>query len=92
MSSVESSEPTNGSINLLNKNEDDGELDERHNDDDDVITDDDEDNLICEINTHADQYRLCKAEAAHDAVLGKIDVSLAEKLLTAAEAPRLPNP
>ena len=36
----------------MNTNEDDNALDELH-DDDDAITDDDEDNLICEINTHA---------------------------------------
>ena len=55
----------------------------------DAVTDDDEDNLICEINTHADHYRLCKAKAAHDAVLGKIDASLAKKPLTINEAPHL---
>ena len=40
-------------------------------------------------NTHADHYRLFKAKAAHDAVLGKIDASLAKKPLTANEAPHL---
>ena len=64
LSSVDSSEPTYSSIKLLNTNV----LDELP-DDVDAIAADDEDNLICEINTHADHYRLCKAEAAHDAVL-----------------------
>ena len=55
----------------------------------DEKTDDNEDDLICEINTHADHYRLCKAKAAHDAVWGKIDASLAKKPLTATEAPHM---
>ena len=42
-----------------------------------------------EINVHAGHYRLCKAKAAHDAVFGKIDASLAKKPLTATEAPHL---
>ena len=88
LSSVEGSEPTYGSINSLNIIEDDDALNELH-DDDDAITDDDKDNLICEINTHADHYGLCKAKAAHDAVLGKIDASLAKKSLTATEAPHM---
>ena len=53
LSSVEESEPTCSSINSLNTNEDDDVLDDLHNDVD-TITADDEDNLICEINTHAD--------------------------------------
>ena len=89
MSSVEESEPTYSSINSLKTNEDDNAFDEPHDDEDDATTDDDEDNLICEINTNADHYRLCKAKAAHDAVLGKIDVSLAKKPVTATEAPHL---
>ena len=84
LSSVDSSEPTYKSIKLLNTNL----LDELP-DDVDAIAADDEDNLICEINTHADHYRLCKAEAAHDAVLWKVDASLAEKPLTAIEATHL---
>ena len=55
----------------------------------DATADNDEDNLVCEVNTHADHYRLCKAKAAHDAVLGKIDASLAKKTLTVNEAPHL---
>ena len=70
-SSVEGSEPTYSSINSLDSNEDDDALEEPHDDVDDAIIDDDEDNLICEINTHAYHYRLCKTKAAHDAVLGK---------------------
>ena len=85
LSSVKDSEPTYSSINSLNTDEDDDALDEL-TDDVDAITDDDEDDLICEINTHADNYRLCKAKAAQDAVLGKIDASLAKKPLTTIEA------
>ena len=56
---------------------------------DDAIANDDEDNIICEINTHADHSRLSKAKAAHDAVLGKTDAFLAKKSLTATEAPHM---
>ena len=48
LSSVEDSEPTYSSINLLHTKEADDVLDE-HPDDADAITDDDEGNLICEI-------------------------------------------
>ena len=89
MSSVEDSEPTYSSINSLNTNEDDFAFDEAYDNEDDAATNDDEDDLISEINTHTDHYRLCKAKAAHDAVLGKIDDSLAKKPLTAKEAPHL---
>ena len=88
MSWVEDSERTYNSIKSLNTNEDDDVLDEPP-DDVDAIAVDDEDNLNCEINTHADHYRLCKAKAAHDAVLGKTDVSLAKKPLTVNEAPHV---
>ena len=88
-SSVEESEPTYSSNNSLNTNEDDNAFDETQEGEDDATTDDDEDNLICGINANADHYRLCKAKAAHDAVLGKIDASLAKKPLTATEAPHL---
>ena len=81
-------EPTYSSINSLDTTEDDDVLNEL-SDDVDAITTDDEDNLICEINTYANHYRLCKAKAAHDAVLGKIDASLTKKPLTANEAPHL---
>ena len=57
-------------------------------DDADAITNDDED-VICGINLNAHNYRLCKTEAAHDAVFGRIDSSLAKKTLTATEAPHL---
>ena len=73
----------------MNTNEEDNAFDKTHDDKDDATTDDDEDNLTCEINTHADHYRFRKAKAAHDAVLGKIDASFAEKPLTANEAPHL---
>ena len=89
LSSVEDSEPTYSSINSLNTNKDDNAFDETHDNEDDASTDDDEDNLICEINTHAEHYRLCKAKAAHDAVLGEFDTCLAKKPLTAEEAPHL---
>ena len=90
MSSVECSEHTSSSVNSLNPHKDDDTLEKLHaNDDDDAINDDDEDNLICEINTNADHYGLCEATAARDAVLGKIDASLAKKPLTATEAPHL---
>ena len=79
LSSVEDSEPTN---------DDDDALDELP-DDADAITDDNEDNVICEIILNADNYRLCKANAAHGAVLGNIDASLFEKTLTAVEVPHL---
>ena len=55
----------------MNTDEDDNAFDEIQDDeDDDATTDDDEDNLIFEINTHADHYRLCKAKAGQGAVLG----------------------
>ena len=50
----EGSEPTYSSINSLSTNEDDDALVELHDDGVDSITDDDKDNLICEINKHAD--------------------------------------
>ena len=89
LSSVEETEPTYSSINSLTTNEDDNAFEETYGNEGDAAADDDEDNLICEMNTHADHYRLCKARAAHDAVLGKIDASLAKKPLTANEAPHL---
>ena len=89
MSSVEESEPSYSSINSLSTNEDDNAFDETFDNENDATTDDDEDNLICETNTHVDHHRLCKAKAAHDAVLGKVDTSLAKKPLTANEAPHL---
>ena len=88
LSSVGDSEPTFSLINSLNTDEDDDALNEVP-DDVDANTDDDEDDLICEINTHAGHYTLCKAKAAHDAVLGQIDASLTNKPLTATEAPHL---
>ena len=86
--SAEDFEPTYSSINSLKTDEDGDTLDELP-DDVDAITGDDEDDLICEVNTHADHYKLCKAKAAQDAVLGKIDASLAKNPLTATEAPHL---
>ena len=54
LSSVEDSEPTYRSINSLNTDEEDDAPDELPGDVD-AISDDDEDDLICEINTHADK-------------------------------------
>ena len=88
-SSGKGSDSTYSSIDSLNNNENDDALAEPHDDDDNPIIFDDEDSFICEINTHADRYRLCKSKAAHDAVLGKIDASLAKKPLTATDAPHL---
>ena len=88
LSSVEDSELTCSSINSLNTDKDDDALDELP-DDVDAMTNDDEDDLISEIITLTDNYRLCKAKAADDAVLGKIDASLAKKPLTASEASHL---
>ena len=85
---VEDFEHTYSWISSLSTNEDDNTSDELL-DDVNAITDDAEDDLICGINTHADHYRLCKAKAAQDAVLGKFDASLAKKPLTANEAPHL---
>ena len=73
----------------MNNSEDDNAFEETYDHEGDTAGDNDEDNLICEMNTHADHYRLRKAIAAHDAVLGKIDASLAKKPLTANEAPHL---
>ena len=89
LGSAEVSQPTYSSIDSLNTNEDDDALVEPHDDDDIPIIDDDEDNFICELSTHAFRYRLCKAKAAHDDALGKIDASLAKKTLKATEAPHL---
>ena len=82
-------EPTYRFIESLNTIEDDDAPAEPHTDGDNPIIDDDEDNFICEINTHANRYRLCTAKAAHDAVLGTLNASLAKKPLTATEAPHL---
>ena len=89
MSSVDDSEPTYSSINSLNTSKKDKAFEEAYDNEGDAAADDDEDNLISEMNTHADHYRLCKAKAAHDAVLGKTDASLAKNPLTANEAPHL---
>ena len=82
LSSVEDSESTNSSISSLNTNEDKNAPDELPNDAE-AITNDEEDNLVCEINLNADNYRLSKAKAAHDAVLGRIDASPAMTMVTA---------
>ena len=89
MSSAEGSDPTYSSIDSLNTNEDDDALAEPRDDDDNPIYDAVEDNFICEMKTHTDRYRVCHAKAAHDAALGKIDASIANKPITATEAPHL---
>ena len=89
LNSVEDSEPTYSSINSLNTSEDDNAFEDTYDNGGDATSDDDEDNLICKMNTHTDHYILCKAKAAHDAVFGKRDASLAKKPLTATEAPHL---
>ena len=89
MSSVEDSEPTYSSINSLNTSEADNAFEETYDNESDAAFDDNEDNLKSEVNIHANHYRLCKTKAAHDAVLGKKDASLAKKPLTANEAPHL---
>ena len=88
MSSVEDSEPTYSSIKLLNTNEDDDALVELP-DEADTVTDDEKGNLLCEKTQNVDNYRLCKAKAARDAVVGNIEASLVKKTLTAMEAPHL---
>ena len=72
----------------LKTNEGDDLLDEPSDDADGIINDN-EDNLILEMNLNSDNYRLFKAKAAHDAVLGISDGSVAKKTLTAKVAPHL---
>ena len=55
----------------LSTNENDDALAELHHDGEDSIIADNEDNPKCEINSHVEYYRLCKAKVAHDAVFGK---------------------
>ena len=88
MSLVGDAESIYSSINSLNTSEGGDVLDEI-SDDADAITDNDEDKLICEIHMNADNYRLCKSKAAHNVVLGRMDVFLAKQALTAVEAPHL---
>ena len=89
LDSIKRSEPTYGSINLLNTNEDNDTL-VGPLADADPITADNENNLICEKDLNNNNYRLCRAKTAHDAVLGKVYAFLPfRKTLTATEAPRL---
>ena len=95
LGAIDGSDPTYSSIDFLNTDEDDSNLDDTTEaaapkiDQNELNTDDDEDNRICEINLNADHYRLCKAKAARDTILEKIDASIAKKTLTATEAPHL---
>ena len=86
LSSVKNFDATYSSINSLKIKQDDNALDELP-DDADAITDDDEENLKCERNLNADNCRLCKAKAAHSAVLEKNDASPVRKTLPVTEAP-----
>ena len=88
LGSIKASEPTYIPNNSLTTNGDDDKLVE-FPDDVDPITDDDKDNLGCQLNLNAHNYRRCKGKAAHVLDLCKIDASLAEKTLAATEAPRL---
>ena len=73
---IEGFDPTYSWINSISSDEDDNTRDELSYADA-PTTDDDEDSLICEININAYNYRLRKAKVDRDAVLGKIDASLA---------------
>ena len=55
---------------------------------DDCDIDDGENDYVFEINAN-DQYRLCKARAAHDLVISDPDTLLAKKTLSAGAAPHL---
>ena len=48
-----------------------------------------ETNYYTKKNINSNNYRPCKAKAAHDAVLGEIEASLAKKPLTTSEGPHL---
>ena len=50
--------------------------------------DKDEDDYVCEINAN-DQYRLCKARAAHDLLISDPDTLQAKKTLSTTAAPHL---
>ena len=86
---MEDSEPTYSSLTSMNTSEDNDSLDELYDADDDAVTDDDGDNLIVEMKTHANLYRLCQGKTAEGVVLRKIDASLATKPLTATETSHL---
>ena len=76
------------SINSLSPSEDNAEYstspgDVSHH----FSTDSEVDKFVCDISTQADQARLCQAKQAHDLGLDKTDASLANKCLTASDAP-----
>ena len=52
-------------------------------------TDSEDDNNLCDISVQADQARLCQAKQPQDIVLEKTDASLANKCLTASDAPQM---
>ena len=77
LGSVGSFEVTHSLTNLLNTGAEGDTLDELPDDTNPVTND--EGNIICEINLNAEKFRLCKAKAAHDAVIGRTDASVAKK-------------
>ena len=88
LGSIEDFEHTYSSINSLKTSEADNTPNE-FPDNDKPNSDDYKNNPIYDICSIAENYCLGKAEAAHNAVLGKIDASLAKKTLRDTEAPRL---
>ena len=88
--SVNISNTEYSSIDSLSPSEDDTADSTSPGDDSQhLITDSEDDKIVCDISIQADQARLCQAKQAHDLVLGKTDASLANKCLTASDAPHL---
>ena len=88
--SVNTSNTEYSSINSLSPFEDDATDSTSSGDDSHHLsTDSEEDNIVCDLSIQADKARLCQAKQAHDLVLGKTDASLANKYLTASDAPHL---
>ena len=88
--SVTASNTDYSSINSLSPSEDDAaESTSPCDDSNHVSTDPEDDNIVSDISIQTDQARLCQAKQDHDLVLGKTDVSLVKKFLTASDAPHL---
>ena len=87
--SIKSSQPTIYNSTSSPKTHGENNALDEISDDSGPTTDDDEDNLISEINLKANQYQLCTAKVAHDAILGKKDAAVAKRMLTSTEAPAL---